>query len=69
MILAKDNHQNYLILRDHAGICIIYDADLSDDDIDDIRYEFESDILTDEYSLESLPFTDLTSFNTWTVIA
>lgn len=72
MIIAEDADQNYLILRDRAGICIIYETDLSDDDIDDIRYEFESDMLTDEYStyeFNSLPFTNLTRFNTWKVIA
>lgn len=70
MILASDNYQNYLILRNQAGICIIIAADLPEEDIDEIKWEFEDDTLTDEEcNYDGLPFRDLTSFNDWKVIA
>lgn len=70
LILAEDNIQNYLILRDREGVCIIIAADVSEEDIDEIQWEFEVDCLTDdECNYDGLPFTDLTSFNNFKVIA
>ena len=70
LILAEDNYQNYLLLRDNAGVCIIIAADLPEEDIDEIQWEFETDCLTDEeLDYDGLPFTDLTSFNKCEIIA